>query len=105
EKNGPVFEGRFKAVRVSSNEQLLHLSRYIHLNPYTASIVKDINQLQNYPYSSLKEYLHPKRFNLAQTNEILSQFKSPQNYLNFNLDHADHQKQLRLLKDITTPEW
>ncbi|MFH2061980.1 MAG: transposase [Candidatus Beckwithbacteria bacterium] len=101
EKNGPVFEGRFKAVRVSSNEQLLHLSRYIHLNPYTASIVKDINQLQNYPYSSLKEYLHPKRFNLAQTNEILSQFKSPQNYLNFNLDHADYQKQLHLIKEIS----
>ncbi|MEA3355292.1 MAG: transposase [Patescibacteria group bacterium] len=101
EKNGPVFEGRFKAIRVSSNEQLLHLSRYIHLNPYTASIVKNINQIQNYPYSSLKEYLHPQRFNLSQTSQILKQFKSPQDYLKFIKDHADYQKQLHLIKEIS----
>jgi putative transposase len=101
EKKGPVFEGRFKAVKVSSNEQLLHLSRYIHLNPFTASIVKDIHSLQDYPYSSLKEYMHPQRFNLAQTDEILAQFKSTQKYLEFTLDHAEHQKQLGLIKSIS----
>jgi len=99
EKKGPVFEDRFKAIRIVSNEQLLHLSRYIHLNPYTASIIKDINQLPNYPYSSLKEYLSPHSFNLCSTDFILSQFKSKQEYLNFNLDHADYQKQLHLIKD------
>ena len=101
EKKGPVFEGRFQAVRVSSNEQLLHLSRYIHLNPYTASIVKNLEELQDYPYSSLKEYLHPQQFNLSQTNEILAQFKSGQDYLDFTLNHADHQKQPHLIKKIS----
>lgn len=104
EKNGPVFEGRFKAIRITNNEQLLHLSRYIHLNPYTASIIKDINQLQNYPFSSLREYLNPQRFNLSQTDEILKQFKSSQDYLDFVTDHADHQKHLHLIKNITVPE-
>ena len=99
EKKGPVFEGRFQAVRVTNNEQLLHLSRYIHLNPYTASIVKNIDQLKNYPYSSLKEYLHPHQFNLSQTDEILSQFKNPQDYLDFINDHANYQKQLHQIKD------
>ena len=101
EKKGKVFEGRFKVVRVTSNEQLLHLSRYIHLNPYTASIVKDINQLGNYRYSSLKEYLTPYQFNLSQTNEILSQFKSEQDYFNFIKNHADYQKRLHLIKDVS----
>lgn len=101
QNKGPVFEGRFKAVRVSSNEQLLHLSRYIHLNPYTASIVKDVGKLQDYPFSSLKEYLHPNRFNLSQTSEILTQFASCQDYLDFTLNHANHQKQLHLIKKIS----
>ena len=105
EKNGPVFDSRFKAVRVTSNEQMLHLSRYIHLNPYTASIEKNLNQIQNYPYSSLKEYMHPQSFTLTQTDEILGQFKSSQDYLSFTLDQADYQKKLHLIKSITTPEW
>jgi len=101
EKQGPVFEGRFKAVSIVSNEQLLHLSRYIHLNPYTASIIKDLNKIKDYPYSSLKEYLSPHSFNLCSTDFILSQFKSPQDYLNFNLDQADYQKQLQAIKKLT----
>lgn len=99
EKQGPVFEGRFKAIRIVSNEQLLHLSRYIHLNSYTASIVKDLNKIRDYPFSSLKEYLSPHSFNLCSTDFILSQFKSPQDYLNFNVDHADYQRQFHLIKD------
>ena len=101
EKKGPVFEGRFQAVRITNNEQLLHLSRYIHLNPYTASIVKNIPDLKKFPYSSLKEYLHPHRFNLSQTDEILNQFKNKQEYLSFVNDHADYQKQLHLIKKLS----
>ena len=31
-RKGPVFEGKFKAKRIETDEQLLHLSRHIHLN-------------------------------------------------------------------------
>src|SRR3989304_848672 len=33
---GPLFQGPFKAVRVETEEQLLHLSRYHNLNPFFA---------------------------------------------------------------------
>jgi len=33
EHSGALFQGSYKAVEVESDEQLLHLSRYIHLNP------------------------------------------------------------------------
>ncbi len=101
EKSGPVFEGRFKAVLVNTNEQLLHLSRYIHLNPYTASIAKTINELKYYPYSSLKEYLHSYRFILSQPQSILDQFESPEDYLKFVTNHADYQKDLHQIKNLT----
>src|SRR3990167_6965989 len=32
-RRGPVFEQRYKAVRVTDDAYLLHISRYLHLNP------------------------------------------------------------------------
>src|SRR3989337_457051 len=40
-RTGPLWSGRFKSVMVSHDEQLLHLTRYIHLNPTSADLVKD----------------------------------------------------------------
>lgn len=33
ERTGPLFQGRYKAILVENDDYLLHLSRYIHLNP------------------------------------------------------------------------
>jgi len=33
ERVGPLFQGKFKALLVDKDEYLLHLTRYIHLNP------------------------------------------------------------------------
>src|SRR3989344_5381763 len=50
---GPLFQGEFKAVLIETDQQLVHLSRYIHLNPYVSEITKDLNI---YPYSSFLEF-------------------------------------------------
>ena len=44
---GPLFQGLYKAVRVGSEEQLLWLSRYIHLNP------KELLTSQEVPYKAI----------------------------------------------------
>jgi len=53
-RKGPLWEGRYKKVLVKSDDQLLHLTRYIHLNPVTAYIV---SKPEEWPYSSYKEYI------------------------------------------------
>jgi putative transposase len=53
-RKGPLWESRFKNVLVSSDEQLLHLTRYIHLNPVTAYLVA---KPENWKWSSYSEYL------------------------------------------------
>ena len=45
---GPVFQGVFKSVHIESDEQLMHLSRYIHLNPVVSAVVEKQNLL-SYP--------------------------------------------------------
>lgn len=54
ERVGGLFQGPFKAVWVKTDEQLLHLVRYIHLNPVVAGISKRPHE---YPWSSCLEYL------------------------------------------------
>lgn len=41
-KDGVLFRGRYKAIVVDSDAYLLHLSKYIHLNPLEARIVAHI---------------------------------------------------------------
>lgn len=96
-KIGPVFGSRFQAVLIESNKQLLHVCRYIHLNPYSASLIKK-NELIDYPYSSISECLTRKKKSITNPKIILDQFKSRQEYLDFVMDNADYQQYLQRIK-------
>lgn len=52
---GPLFQGVYKAVRIETDEQLLHLSRYIHRNP--ASLASQGETLRSYSRSSYPQFL------------------------------------------------
>lgn len=88
---GPLFQGVFKAVYVHSDEQLLHLSRYIHLNPILGFRVK-ASELTDYLWSSYPEYLDKSgsSSNMINQSEILKFFKGPAEYEQFVLDQADY---------------
>lgn len=97
ERNGPLFGSRFKAVLVENKEQLIHLSRYVHLNPYTSAIVRKKKELLTYPWSSLPEYLgHAKGF--CSPGTVISTFESPIHYQQFVLDRADYQRKLEEIR-------
>ena len=54
-RSGPLYQGRFKAILVDKDEYLGRLSRYIHLNPVRARLVKDPIEYQwsSYKYFAL----------------------------------------------------
>ena len=101
ERIGHLFQGQFKAVKIDSEEQLLHVSRYIHLNPYSSAVVKDLNTLQKYEWSSLPEYLGKVLFSLCSKENIIGNFKDKGSYRKFVLDNADYQKELENIKHLT----
>lgn len=100
-REGALFRGKFKAVRIESDEQLLHVSRYIHLNPYSSYVIKTLGELENYSYSSLPEYLQKLPNNFCQKEIILDQFKNINSYKNFVFDQADYQRELENIKHLT----
>ena len=53
-KYGHVFQGRYKSILVDKDSYLLELTRYIHLNPVRAKMVK---KPEEYKWSSYKGYL------------------------------------------------
>lgn len=96
-RQGPVLQGMFKAVRVETDEQLLHLSRYIHLNPLVSFLVKD---LESYPWSSYSYFLYNSNNTSLAKEEILKFFKSPVAYKQFILDQADYGQALEKIKHL-----
>lgn len=91
---GSLFQGRFKAKKIDKDEYLIHLSRYIHLNPvellYSGSDV--FERLLNYRWSSLKAYLLNKNDEIVNVKTILEYFspKDPvtdyQNFVEANVN-------------------
>ncbi|MBU3925795.1 transposase [Patescibacteria group bacterium] len=97
DRKGPLFENTFKAKHIDSNEYLLHLSLYIHLNPLDFLINKNwrIHKLKNwdeskrklinYPWSSIKHFLikNQEDFILSGDKIIKDQFSNEKEYESF----------------------
>ena len=99
-RKGPLFQGKFKGVRIETDEQLFHVSRYIHLNPYSSFVLKSLEELESYPYSSLPEYLGLKKEIHCKTEIILNNFKNIQSYEDFVFDRAGYQRELEKIKHL-----
>ena len=65
---GNLFQGRYRAVLVNDEAYLLHLSRYIHLNP--SELTNDLLSA----YSSYGDYLNLRHTPWIKSDYILSQF-------------------------------
>lgn len=78
---GSPFQGTYRAVTITSEEQLLHVSRYIHLNP---SALLGRRNLGEYPYSSFPFYVSGKPPLWLKNDWVLSYFlNKPQGYQSF----------------------
>ena len=98
---GPLFQSMFKAIRIETDEQLLHVSRYIHLNPSTAYILESEN-LEDYRWSSYGIYLNKDSVDQSFVNPefILDFFKSGKEYGKFVVDQAEYQRELDKIKHL-----
>ena len=76
-RSGVLFQGRFKAKHINSNEYLLHLSAYINLNNLVHKLKNRLH------YSSWFEYTGNPENRICSKDIILNQFKNVREYESF----------------------
>lgn len=70
---GHLFESRYTACLIENPIYFLEVSRYIHLNPVRAGMVREA---MDYPYSSYSYYVSKRPHPLLEKKEILSYFSA-----------------------------
>lgn len=95
---GSLFQGRFQAIHVDEEHYLLHLSRYIHLNPVKARLVQ---RPEEWEFSSYLEYAKLRQGTLPKTDKIHQQLDVAQSYQAFveTTDELNQSKMLHLTFD------
>jgi putative transposase len=86
---GSVFESRYKAKLIHDQSYLIHIHRYIHLNP---------RRWRTHRYSSFKLIFAQNRYDWLKPSALLAEFDCPEDYLNFLADYEDHKGEAELLK-------
>lgn len=95
---GPLFQDVYKAVLVETEEQLLHLTRYIHLNPIAKRNFRNPaskgDALRSYFFSSYPDYIGIRNTAWIHPERILDRW------------HADRYKQYESFAlEIGIEEW
>lgn len=98
---GPVFQGIFKAVMVTNEQQFIFLSKYIHRNPLelTSGLTPEV--IVNNPYSSYRNYLGIINQTWVDTSEILIYFSKTRiaNSYKAFVEETD-ERDIPIIKDI-----
>lgn len=76
-RSGALFQGKFKAVKIDSEEHLLWLSAYVNGNAQIHGLIPDASQ---YQWCSYPEYLGLSDLAICDKNIILKQFKNLSDY-------------------------
>lgn len=90
ERVGPLFQGAFKARLIDDSEVLLHVLRYIHLNPFVdrSGEVLDLS----FPYSSYNEYITKQKIcNTRIAKELLV----GQDFSAFHRDQIEYAREIK----------
>lgn len=93
---GSLMQGRFRAVKIDNDDLLIHISRYIHLNPLVSNLT---DNLKNYQQSSYLEYMNRKD-GICMKNLILDYFSSLKGYEEFISDQKDYAQKIEKIKHM-----
>lgn len=112
--SGHVFGGRYKASIIEDERYFLEVSRYVHLNPVKAMMVREPLE---YEYSSYRQYVYgekedpkgnaPKLISkIVDTTRVMEAFGGDRErykcFVEGRLSHEEHE--LRIMKDMNEDE-
>jgi putative transposase len=101
---GPLYQSRYKAVLITSDNYLLHLMRYLNLNsvkldPSKYPKYQSWKSWRDYPYSSYHHYINSHKAPVWLTTDFsLNLSGGKENYIQFN-ENFDKNNDLKYIKD------
>ncbi|MBU0570116.1 transposase [Patescibacteria group bacterium] len=98
-RDGGVFNRPFKAKRIATDDELAHVSRYIHLNPITSYLITP-EELATYDWTSHSFYMGKGGGDIVNIEFLLKIFGSSEKYEKFILDQVEYQRSLDQIKKL-----
>jgi putative transposase len=86
DRSGPLLESRYKSSRISNDTYLLHISRYIHLNP---------DKWKQWPWSSREYFIGSYSASWVKPERILELFGTKAQYQQFVEEYIGRRDELK----------
>ncbi|KUK84175.1 MAG: Uncharacterized protein XD98_0128 [Microgenomates bacterium 39_6] len=97
-RRGSLYQSPFRSRLIKNDEDLIHLTVYHHLHPYTNGLVKKYEEIFNYSYSSLPAYFDKKTLINVNPKRVLEVI-SKEEYKHYLKGRAQYQKNLEKYKN------
>ena len=79
-RRGPLFQGRYRSIEVDAEAYLIHLARYIHLNPVVSRLV--VSPIE-WPYSNYADVIGRRQGGLRDSSLVPDRFPRGDDYREF----------------------
>ncbi len=94
DRKGRLFESTYKEVVIRTDEQLVHVVRYVHTNPSNSKrLMFNVRQLRVYQWSSLPAYLR-RESRMCDIEQVLSFYSSIDDFWKFTKAGIKHQENI-----------
>jgi len=103
-RSGSVFQNPFKGIRIESEEQFLHLSRYVHLNQLTFYVLKNPEDLKDCKLNSFTDYISDNPRPFIEKTTIMGLFKNKRDFQDFVFDRLNYQRNLQKIRHLVLEE-
>jgi hypothetical protein len=80
DRQGPLFQGRYRSIWVNEDEYLIHLTRYIHINPVTSGLAPTP---QAWTYSNYSDIIGLREGTLKDDSLVPLRFPTGDSYQQF----------------------
>ncbi len=95
-RKGTLYEGRTQTKLIQDEDYLMHVCRYIHLNPIKHNLVKNIS---DWEFSNFQTCINGENDELTEMNFIVELFGSRDSYKEFVEDYIPIMEEKSTMKE------
>jgi len=97
QRHGPVFAGRFRAIKIGIDETLPDIVRYIHLEPVKRRLAESA---KDYEWSSYRKYMGEESMLNCNISPVMNKIGTQDKFVIFHEDRVDYKRRQDKLKPL-----